>query len=73
MNAVETVEIPISEYEGCSQKELSRRITAAKKALGEQVLLLGHNYQRDDVIVHADLRGDSLLLSKLAAERSSHP
>ncbi len=73
MNSVATVEIPISAYEGCSADELFQRITAAKKALGEQVLLLGHNYQRDDVIVHADLRGDSLLLSKLAAERSSHP
>ena len=73
MNSVETVEIPISAYEGCSADELYRRITVAKKALGDQVLLLGHNYQRDDVIVHADLRGDSLLLSKLAAERSGHP
>ena len=73
MNSVATREIPISAYEGCSEDELSHRITVAKKALGEQVLLLGHNYQRDDVIVHADLRGDSLLLSKLAAERSSHP
>jgi len=73
VNSVATREIPISAYEGCSEDELSHRITVAKKALGEQVLLLGHNYQRDDVIVHADLRGDSLLLSKLAAERSSHP
>ena len=73
MNAVETIELPISAYAGCSADELHQRITAAKRALGEQVLMLGHNYQRDDVIVHADLRGDSLLLSKLAAERSSHP
>ncbi|MBH0201383.1 MAG: quinolinate synthase NadA [Nitrospira sp.] len=36
-------------------------------------MILGHNYQRDEVIQHADFRGDSLLLAKLAAERSERP
>ena len=36
-------------------------------------MVLGHNYQRDEVIEHADFRGDSPLLSKLAAERSERP
>ncbi|WP_410969580.1 quinolinate synthase NadA, partial [Salmonella sp. SAL4450] len=43
------------------------------RTLGDQVMILGHNYQRDEVIEHADFRGDSLLLSKLAAERSERP
>ena len=63
-------ELPITDYQNLSEGELFERIVVAKKSLGNQVLILGHNYQRDEVIVHADLRGDSLLLSKLAAERS---
>ena len=73
MNSIEAVELPITDYQGCSNEELFERTRAAKKSLGDQVLILGHNYQRDEVIVHADLRGDSLLLSKWAAERSEHP
>ena len=73
MNSVQAIELPISDYEGLSDEELFERIVVAKKTLGDQVLMLGHNYQRDEVIVHADLRGDSLLLSKLAAERSEYP
>src|SRR2546426_2635603 len=34
--------------------------------------MLGHNYQRDEVIRHADVEGDSLKLSQIAAERSHH-
>ena len=66
-------ELPIGDYQDCPAEELFERIVVAKKSLGDQVLVLGHNYQRDEVIVHADLRGDSLLLSKLAAERSEFP
>jgi len=66
-------ELPITDYHDLSEGELFERIVAAKNSLGKQVLILGHNYQRDEVIVHADLRGDSLLLSKLAAERSEFP
>ena len=73
MNSVETGAFPITDYESVPVEELFDRTRAAKKALGDRVLILGHNYQRDEVIVHADLRGDSLLLSKLAAERSQHP
>ena len=73
MNSVQTLELPILDYQDLPPQELFERIVVAKKALGDQVLMLGHNYQRDDVIVHANLRGDSLLLSKLAAERSQHP
>jgi quinolinate synthase len=63
----------LSEYQTLSPTALSKRILLAKQALGDQVLVLGHNYQRDEVIEHADLRGDSLLLAKLAARHSDRP
>src|SRR5450756_1975059 len=44
------------------------RIVAAKAALGKRAVILGHHYQRADVYKHADLTGDSLKLSKLAAQ-----
>lgn len=60
---------PIDEYLNLSEAELFERIQAAKKTLGDRVVILGHHYQRDDVICHADLTGDSFKLSQLAAER----
>jgi len=47
------------------------RIVAAKAALGKHAVILGHHYQRADVYKHADLTGDSLGLSKLAAQTSA--
>ena len=73
MNSVSTLPRPIADYQTMSDEELFDRITSAKRTLGLQVMVLGHNYQRDEVIEHADFRGDSLLLSKLAAERSDRP
>ena len=73
MTAIATLPRPITEYQAQSAGELYRRTAAAKQALGERVMILGHNYQRDEVIQHADFRGDSLLLAKLAAERSERP
>ena len=73
MSLVEAVELPISDYQTLSPAELHERTAEAKRKLSEQVLVLGHNYQRDEVIVHADFRGDSLLLAKKAAERSDYP
>ena len=46
---------------------LDERITAAKSRLGEEVVVLGHHYQRDEVIRFADYRGDSYKLSQLAS------
>lgn len=60
---------PIDEYLNLSEAELFERIQAAKKTLGGRVAILGHHYQRDDVICHADLTGDSFKLSQMAAER----
>jgi quinolinate synthase len=50
--------------------ELDARIEAARAALGDRVFILGHHYQRDEVIRWADARGDSYRLSVLAQE---HP
>jgi quinolinate synthase len=73
MKTVATLPRPITDYQTLSAAELCRRTAAAKQVLGEQVMVLGHNYQRDEVIQHADFRGDSLLLAKIAAERSDRP
>jgi quinolinate synthase len=50
-------------------EELDERIAAARARLGTDVVVLGHHYQRDEIIKYADLRGDSYKLSKLAAAR----
>jgi quinolinate synthase len=59
----------LEDYFGLSDAELHERIEAARRELGQRLVILGHHYQRDDVICHADLTGDSFKLSKLAAER----
>ncbi len=46
---------------------LDPRLAAAKAALGDRVVILGHHYQRDEVVRFADYRGDSLKLSQQAA------
>ena len=48
-----------------------RRIESRRAELGDRVLILGHHYQQDDVIRHADLTGDSLKLSRMAAEEAA--
>jgi quinolinate synthase len=48
---------------------LGTRIAAVRSALGQDVLILGHHYQRDEIIKHADFTGDSYKLSQLAAGR----
>ena len=62
--------LPLSDYKSLSNAELSARIDAGRKKLGKRLLILGHHYQQDEVIEHADLRGDSLQLSQLAASSS---
>jgi len=53
-----------------SPEETDQRIARARRCLGEDLIILGHHYQRDEIIKWADFRGDSLKLSQLAAQ---HP
>ena len=53
-----------------SDPDLVARATAAKAALGDRVFILGHHYQRDEVIQFADVTGDSF---KLAQQAAAHP
>lgn len=48
--------------------ELARAITLRRRELGDQLVILGHHYQTDDIIQHADVTGDSLKLSQVAAK-----
>jgi quinolinate synthase len=52
-----------------SDPDLVERARAAKEALGERVFVLGHHYQRDEVIQFADVTGDSFKLARDAAAR----
>jgi quinolinate synthase len=55
-----------SEYQRASNEELHERIRAAKRSLGSRVVVLGHHYQRDEVVQHADFVGDSFQLAGAA-------
>ena len=57
-------------YLGLSDEEMDARIAAAKATLGRRLVILGHHYQRDEVIKFADYTGDSY---KLAQQVSKHP
>ena len=57
------------DYRNAPDDELGRRIGEAKAALGSKVFILGHHYQRDEVMVWADARGDSFKLAQLAKGR----
>ena len=57
-------------YRGRDDRELAESISAIKKRYGSRLLILGHHYQRPEVVALSDLRGDSFVLSREAA---SHP
>jgi quinolinate synthase len=58
---------PFAEFAALPAETIRERTWAAKRALGRDAVILGHHYQRESVIEFADLRGDSLKLSQLAA------
>jgi len=63
------LQTPLPErYSTAGDDELAAMIVAAKAALGDRLFILGHHYQRDDVMRWADARGDSFQLSRLAQD-----
>lgn len=58
------------EYTALTDDQVRERILQAKKILGSRIVILGHHYQRDEIIEHADYRGDSF---KLAKDANKHP
>ncbi len=59
--------LAIQDYALLDDAQCDARITAAKASLGKRCVILGHHYQRDEVFKHADFTGDSLKLSRNAA------
>jgi quinolinate synthase len=58
----------LEDYLVMDEAEIAERIENARRELGKKVVILGHHYQRDDVIRHADLTGDSYQLSVMASQ-----
>src|SRR5438034_8367946 len=63
---IDNVPLLYAKMEG---EELDHRIAAARAELGERLVILGHHYQRDEIIKYADFRGDSFKLAQEAAAR----
>jgi quinolinate synthase len=61
---------PFPEYRGLPDDVLQERIEAVRRRMGRRLVILGHHYQQDGVIAHADITGDSYQLSKSASERA---
>lgn len=62
-------EIP-QKYREATQSDLAQLIRQRRQELGQRLMILGHHYQQDEVIQHADFVGDSLKLSQIAAAES---
>src|SRR5687767_12176164 len=68
---MEVSTITFDRFRRLADDDCEKRIVDAKRALGDSAVILGHHYQRADVYKHADLTGDSLKLSKLAAQTAA--
>ena len=60
--------IKFEKFQAVEDADCQRRIIAAKEKLGKRLVILGHHYQHESVYRHADYTGDSLKLSRYAAE-----
>ena len=60
--------IKFERYQASDDEDLQARIVSAKAKLGKKLVILGHHYQQEGVYRHADFTGDSLKLSRFAAE-----
>ena len=60
--------IDLQPYASLNDQNCEERIIRAKQILGDRVVILGHHYQRDEIFKHADFSGDSLKLSRQAAD-----
>jgi quinolinate synthase len=58
------------EYWDLTAEQLTERVAKGRKKLGSTLIILGHHYQREDIIAFADFRGDSFKLSQWAAEHA---
>ena len=56
-------------YRRLTNEQLDAEIDARRAELGDSLVILGHHYQQDDVVKHADFLGDSFKLSQLAADK----
>ncbi len=56
-------------YMAMTPAQLHAAITRRRAELGSRLIILGHHYQQDEVVCHADFLGDSFNLSQLAAQQ----
>jgi len=71
MATITAASCSLEDYLVLPDHSMDERIAAARAALGQRCIVLGHHYQRDEVIRFADFRGDSYKLSQLAAQAGS--
>ncbi len=66
--ATESPKFELAPYKSLENDALEARIQTVRDELGSRLMILGHHYQQDEVIAQCDLRGDSYLLSQMAAD-----